>query len=397
MMSVSLLTACQAATATNDLHVKGKQVFTANGTPIILKGMDYSFFAFNEGGSWMLPSGTIELNTWDTTAIRDTLDFMQASNCNDLVLYLCVQLWVDNSNNYQSNIEYVITQAAARGIYTDVTFYNNNPTESPPPPVNPWDDTGNNVINSIADFVNLWGNVSTTLKNYSSVLFELWNEPGGNEAEWFNVTQQCITRIRSVGAEQPINIMYGTGVAYDWGNKGFNWINENDYNMTYVNTYPLSDPLGNLIYSTHLYRFSFFNSSVSEAHLTQSGFQEVYSYSDMLYALNVTGVLGVAALHPLVVFEMGYDNWAVDPANELTWFNATLTILDHYGIGYCAWALPPPSEAMQEWSLVQIGVPPNNYWTGSGVANYALDTPGIILVNHIGGISYSVWLQNQVK
>jgi hypothetical protein len=378
------VTSGQAATTTTALHVKGKQLLTANGTPIVLKGMGYSYFAFNAGGSWMLPSGNVELNTWDPTGVQDTLDFMQASNCNVLRLMLCVQFWLDNSNNYQSNIEYVITQAADRGIYTDLTFFNNNPTESQLTGSLPWDDPGSKVLTSSADFVNLWGNVSSTLKGYPAVIFELWNEPNGNEAEWFNVTQQCITRIRDVGATQPINVMYNLGVAYDWGYNGVNWLNIQipPFNMAWVKAYPLSDPSGNLIYSTHLYRFSFINSSVSGP--TQSGYQEVYSYSDMLYGLKATGVLAVAAVHPLVIFEMGYDNWAYDQGNESTWFNATLTILDQYGIGYCDFALPPINPNMQQWSLVQA-------W----VANYTLDTAGILLVFHLGGMSYSDWLSSQ--
>ena len=399
MLSAFSSAAGQAATATTALHVKGNQVFTANGTPLVLKGMDYFNFAYSANGSWMLPSGAIELNTWDPTAVQDTLNFMVASNCNALRLYLCVQLWLDNSNNYQGNVEYVIAQAADRGIYTDVTFYNNNATAGQPTGVLPWNDPGNNVLNSSVDFVNLWGNVSTTLKSYPYVIFELWNEPQGDEATWFNVTQQCITRIRSVGATQLINIMYSTGGAYDYGNNGVNWINENAdtyaYNLAYVKEYPLSDPLGDLIYSTHLYRFSFVNSSVSAVGLTQSGVEDVYSYSDMLYALTVTDVLSVAASHPLVVFEMGYNNWAYDPANESTWFNATLTILDQNKIGYCDFAAPPPSETLQQWSLVQIYLPPNYTWTGSGAANYTLDTAGIIFVNHLGGMSYSDWLNPQ--
>jgi hypothetical protein len=383
----------KAGTPLSGLSVKGNKL-CANGAPLILKGMDYKYFAFNESGSWMLPSGTIEVNTWDSTAVQDTLNFMQASNCNALRLMLCVQFWLDNSHNYQSNIEYVITQAASRGIYTDLTFYNNNPYEGQVLNVNPWEDPGNNVLNSSADFVNLWGNVSSTLKGYPTVIFELWNEPSGNEAEWFSVAQQCITRIRDVGAVQPINIMYYLGVAYDWGNGGVNWLNgvSPRFDMSWVNAYPLSDPLGNLIYSTHLYRFSFYNSSVREAGLTQSGYQEIYSYSNMLYGLNVTGVLSVAAVHPLVIFEMGYNNWAYDPANESTWFNATLTILDQYGIGYCDFALPPPTPSMQQWSLVQTGEPPHDDWTGSGVANYTLDAAGVILVNHMGGMNYSDYL-----
>jgi len=38
-----------------ELSVKGNRVFNANGTPLVLKGMDYTYFMNNESGSWMLP------------------------------------------------------------------------------------------------------------------------------------------------------------------------------------------------------------------------------------------------------------------------------------------------------------------------------------------------------
>ena len=133
------------------------------------------------------------------------------------------------------------------------------------------------------------------------------------------------------------------------------------------------------------------NSSVKLPGLTQSGYGEVYSYSDMLYALNVTGVLGVAASHPVVILEMGYDNSAFDPVNEATWFNATLSILDQRGIGYGAFTLPPAVLALQRWSLLQTGPGANNYWAGSSAVNYTLNAGGEILVNHMGGIKYSAW------
>jgi hypothetical protein len=98
--------------------------------------------------------------------------------------------------------------------------------------------------------VNLWGNVSNTLKNYSSVLFELWNEPNSGTAEeealWFNVTQQCINAIRSTGATQPIVIEYGYGISYCFG---IGVVSD----MSWAFNYPLNDATGNLIFSTHLY------------------------------------------------------------------------------------------------------------------------------------------------
>jgi hypothetical protein len=376
------------------LQVKGNQILSAIGTPIILKGMTYSYFAFNENGSWMLPSGEAKVNEWDTAGVDNTLIFLEASNSNALRLMLSAQLWINNFSEYHNHIKYVITKAANRGIYTDVTFYNSLPTESQVVNVNPWEYGKNNPLKSSADFVNLWGNVSSVLKDFPSVIFELWNEPNGNEAEWFRVSQLCINRIREVGATQPINVMYNLGVAYDWGNGGVNWINTQNppLDMSWANDNHLKDSANNLLYSTHLYRFSFVNSSITGS--TQSGYKEIYSYSDMLYALNVTGVLSFAATRPLTIFEIGHNNWASDPSQESEWYNSTLTILDKYGIGYCGFAIPPLNRAMERWGLVLTNELQDQYWIGNGIANYTLSTAGTILVFHLGGIPYSDWINS---
>jgi len=374
MLSALTSASDQAATAT-PLHISGNQILTANGTPLILKGMDYTYFMDSEGGSWMMPDGSIEwmTNPMDKTGVADFLDFMQASNCNVVRLHLTVQYWLDNSNNYQSNLEYFITQAANRGIYTEMDFYRNNATGGEPVGYLPWQDAGNNVLNSSADFVNLWGNVSATLKNYPTVMFELWNEPSGNEALWFNVTQQCINNIRSTGATQPIVIQWDVCIYFNFY-AGYSPAGVGS-SMNWVTDYPLNDPSGNLIYSTHLYRNNFFNSS--------NGYQQVYSYSDMHYVLSACGVLSVAATHPVFIGEIGCSLWATDEGNEMTWYNNTLTILEQNRIGYAGFAAPP-WRSEEQWGLVY-----------AGLANYTLDAAGVILVNHISGMNYTDWLNLQ--
>jgi len=199
-----------------------------------------------KAGHGCFPTNSVEWATWDPTGISDFLNFMQASNANVVRCFLTVQFWLDDSDNYQSNLEYFINQAVDRGIYTDLVFWCKNASNFQPNGVLPWNDVGNNVLNSSADFVNLWGNVSKTLKSYPTVLFELWNEPNGkvasDEAVWFDVLQQCINQIRSTGAAQPIMIQWGEEINYDFH---FGYSDS----MQWVFDYPLSDPLGNLIYS----------------------------------------------------------------------------------------------------------------------------------------------------
>jgi hypothetical protein len=383
----------------NGLTIIGNQIFTASGIPVTLKGMDYTYFILTggEGGSWMMPDGSIQwtTNPMSTTGVANLLNFMQASNATVVRVLMTVQFWLDNSNNYQSNLEYFITQAANRGIYTDLVFWNNNATDSTPSGVLPWDDAGNGYLTNSNDFVNLWGNVSNTLKNYSSVLFELWNEPNSittsDEAVWFNVSQQCIDRIRSTGATQPLIIQWGVQLSYDFyagqseqlGVRG---------DMSWVFSYPLADPSGNLIYSQHIYAGN------NNGFYTSNGYTMVSDYSNILYALTEEQVFAVAAIHPVFIGEIGdnlydtttttdtvYINGVATHLEQDVYFNNTLALLDQNGIGYAGWAAPP----WRSGSGTAFG------YVMAGEANYTLDNSGVILVEHMGGINYKVWLSIQ--
>jgi len=373
------------------LYIIGNQIFEPNGTVITLKGMDSTYLMLNDGeyGSWMYPNGSISwlTSSLDKTGVSDFLTFLQASNCNFIRLPLTVSFWLDNTDNYQSTIEYLITQAANRGIWIDIVFYNNNATDSEPVGVLPWNDVGNNVLNSSADFVNLWANVATTLKNYPTALFELWNEPQGSSADettWFTVAQQCINTIRTSGALQPILLQWDTQLSYDFNPNGGGV----RCGMSWVFTYPLSDPVGNLIYCAHIY------SGANNGFYNSNGYTMVSDYSDIQYALTQEQVFAVAAIHPVFIGEIGdnildtgtttgvvYVNGVADNNEQDVFFNNTLTILDQTQgvIGYAGWAAPPWRTGVGEYYGFVVG----------GAANYELDNSGLIFIAHTGGMSYS--------
>ncbi len=146
--------------------------------------------------------------------------------------------------------------------------------------------------------------------------------------------------------------------------------------MSFVSAYPLNDPAGNIIYSNHIYRSAFRNST--------NNYAQPYLMNDttgfnMLQGLNLTGVLAVAQNHVVWMGEIG-DRLFGMPDNstyENAWFNNTLATLDQYGIGYAGWAAPPWRSGVGE----QFG------YVVAGSANYALDNSGVILVNHLKGLS----------
>lgn len=353
----------QSTTAT-PLHISGNQVLMANGTVLNLRGVDYSYFIDSEGGSWMLSDGNIEFTTnpMDIVGVSDFLNLMQAWNVTIIRVPFTMRFWIDNSKNFQSNIEYFITQAAHRGIYVDFcATCNNGPL--------PWKASDNTALKSSAEFVDMWGNIGNTLKNYPSVMFELLNEPDPADSSWFTVAQQCIVKMRSVGASQPIIIQWGTGL-YDEFNGpagGFSWQN-------WVTAYSLTDPLGNIIYSEHIYTQNNINNYTTGSRVYYG------DIADIQQMLTDNLVLQTAALHPVFIGEFGCDLYAADLQTEYQFFNNTLTLLNEYGIGYAIEASPPWHDST-EWGLVQYGV-----------ANYALDEAGVIAVQHMGGMNYSDYL-----
>ena len=369
------------------LTANGNKLYLSNGKSIVLHGVDYTYFLDSPNGSWMLPDGAIDWQTWDTTGLKDFVNLCQAWNVNVVRVILTVQFWDVNYALYESHLAYFANQLQQKGIFVDYCFYRNNASESEQGGVLPWQDNGNGYINNQQDFINLWSNFSAAFANSPNVLFEFWNEPSGNaanEASWMSITQSCINAVRATGASNPIVVQWGDCLGYDYstypstaGTQGMD--------MSFVTAYPLNDPAGNIIYSDHVYRSAFRNST--------NGYAEPYLMNDatgfnMLQGLNLTGVLSVAQNHPVWMGEIGDRLYGMPDSStyEDAWFNNTLGILDEYGIGYAGWAAPPwRSGVGEQWGFV-VG----------GSANYALDSSGTIFVNHLLGESYSVWIESQL-
>jgi len=328
------------------IHVVGRQIQTESNKVITLRGVDYTYFIDGPNGSWMTQDGNILWNTWNPEVVNSNLDALQKWGVNIVRVTATVQWWLDNTDNFQSNLSYFITQAAERGIYVDFTFWQTTPLSGMPEGVLPWAD-GNGLINNPQGFVDLWTQVANTLKSHPNVLFEFWNEPNARgdpiaEASWFKTTQQCISAIRELGATNLIVIQWNYGIAldYNWYQQGSLW------GLEWVEAHPLFDPAENLVYSTHIYRTAFYNWPTSDG--------LPHSLADITFALTQTGVLGFDK--PLWIGEIGCNLWATNQDNEYEWYNNTLTVLNQNSIGYAAWAWAPWRTGTQ-WGLVTGGAP----------------------------------------
>jgi hypothetical protein len=196
-------------------------------------------------------------------------------------------------------------------------------------------------------------------------MFELWNEPNGDaaaEASWLSASQQCISAIRGTGATNLIVVQWGSNIYLDFQNYSPN--SDAYSSMDWASSNPLKDPVNNILYSTHIYSSDFFDSL--------NNYVLKYSYSDMLWALNFTGLLSFASEHPLWIGEIGCNLWASSMDNEYAWYNNTLTILNQNDISYSGWAWAPWRTGTQ-WGLV------------TGQSNYAPNQAGQIFQQQISG------------
>src|SRR5208283_1550685 len=253
--------------------------------------------------------------------------------------------------------------AAAQDIYVSYCLRENNNSESQPNV--PYYDVGNGYINTPADFESMWGTIASTLGKYSNVLFELWNEPQDYTSTLGPIFQACINDIRSTGATNCIIVEFGAGVYYDFGPGGsdsdMSWVGDGvNYSSTLYQPMNLNDPDGNLIYSTHIYlNGNFFSSS--------NGYLTDYSTSDFNYAMEMTGVFAVAAVHPLLIGEIGDDLYDTgNAAAQLNWYEYAVNLFLSNGIGVCNWWWYPPG---------------TEYSTLTGGANFALNAVGTATAN----------------
>jgi hypothetical protein len=357
------------------LHIEGNQIEDSAGNNITLKGVDYARWIDTPYGDWMLPDGSTEFGTWDPVAAQDTLAAMKSWGCNVVRLMFTTEWWVDNEGDFRTNIQTFISMADALGIYVVLCPWRNNATGTEPSDL-PWApyDPNNNILNSSTDFVNFWASVASGLGNNSNVLFDLFNEPGGDEATWFSVVQSTINAIRAAGSTNIIVVEYGDGVGVDFA--GFSLYDSgvrtgSIWTLDWITQNPLSDSDNNILYSTHLYRSNFYDSSQGYIEINSPNWIN-YTSNDLLWALNVTGVLNASRTYPLWIGEIGCSNWASDLTNEQTVYAATLSMLSNttFGTdGYAGWDFWQTGE---QWGLVQ-----------AGAAGYQPSSAGQILVNQL--------------
>ncbi len=316
------------------LHVEGNLIKNTYGDTVYLQGVNKVEFADDPDGIWM--GNTF----WSDANVAQELDTMKTWGANTVRCIMALDNWKYNLSSPHaalSNREAVkkfLEFAEERGLYViftayRVTNYWNGGGQDPLPYPPYQTSTGaSSVISNQQDFVDWWGSVASELKTYPNVIFELWNEPTGDtvaQQSWFSVAQQCISAIRAAGATQLVIFQWN---AASWVNLNYPPPQFAASTLDWVYEANLSDPLGNIVYNTHLYR--------TYGHIHRSPqYEQVWNYSDVDLGMQLMGYYAVSSTYPLIVDEVGCNNYATDPQNEVAFFDNALTLLEEHGISYC--------------------------------------------------------------
>ena len=322
--------------AISPLHVEGPLIKDSNGKTVVLRGVNKVQFADDPDGSWMGDT------FWKEANVVAELDAMKGWGANVIRCHQAIDNWKNNLDQpysalpHRTAIKEFLSLAAARGMYVvydgfTVRNYYNGQTQDPLPYPPYQTSTGaSTVIASEEDFVDWWVSVASELKGYNNVIFELWNEPYGDYSQtakqsWFSVSQQCINAIRSTGATQLIVLQWNLGCAVN-----LNFPETPLESLYWINEANINDPLGNIVYSTHLYR------DYGHIHYSTPTRYNVWELNDIDRGLSSMGYYDMASKYPLFIGEFGANviTTGTDLDHEYQFFDNALTLLNQHGISY---------------------------------------------------------------
>ncbi len=334
-------TAISQTPITSGLHTDGKYIEDSSGNIIYLRGFQKVEMADYSDGVWM---GSL---TWNATNVKTELEAMKSQGANTVRCIQAIENWKYDLSTpggipNREAVEQLLTIAQQEGMYVIFTPYrvtnyvdggNQDPLPYPPYQTSAG---ASSVIGSTQDFVDYWSSVASVLKNYPNAIFEIWNEPHGDDAamtQFFGVQQQVINAIRATGAQNIIMAQWDMG----------SWVNLDDPSsgstMAWITQANLTDPLNNLVYVTHIYREYGDTGIYSDpASIAKWGTDHAYDYNELIKAFQdekLDWVLNTLN-KPLFVTEIGCDVAQSGPeaSYETTAFANALKIFNEWGINY---------------------------------------------------------------
>ncbi|MGY5765184.1 glycoside hydrolase family 5 protein [Brachybacterium sp. DNPG3] len=214
-VAVSATTAPRAAGATPGIHVSGRKILEADGTELVLRGINHA-------------------HAWYPDETTGALAGIKATGANSVRVVLSSgDQWTETTASAVSSIVAACTSNKLIAILEvhDTTGYGD--TAYAP-----------NAV-SLDAAVDYWeGLVSTLAGTEDRVIINIGNEPLGNDtaSQWVSATSSAISRMRQIGYEHAIMV--------DAPNWGQDWSGTMRDGAASVAS---ADPDGNTIFSVHMY------------------------------------------------------------------------------------------------------------------------------------------------
>lgn len=336
------------------LQIKGSYIENSFGQVVRLRGVCLRGFVDGPTGHWIDGDGVLRYFSWDETIVKKNLDEIKGWGMNTIRIFLVIEGW--KAGQYQNYVKQLLTWAGERGIYLivgfgDVKWWSPDYIEGP----YPWPPYTNytSIVADKQDFIDIYANLASELRDFPNVIFEVYGEWGGGadiatQNEWFNVVQKCVDAIRAAGAHQIIDVGWG------WGLGGSN-------TMDWVEKFPLNDSINNIIYDTHIYRSGGGTGVGPDGPSDYESIKEFWQtrlLDHLIFNLNKSLLIG----------EIGADIAYTDPTQlqqELTAWSNQLQILNEWNANYIAfWWWPtgiyrlhisPDTEGYQAYSPNKAG------------------------------------------
>jgi len=278
------------------LHVDGKFVKDPSGTTIVLRG--YA----------LIDIGALYQQTNSVAGITKRIDAIAAAGFDAHMVRMPVYPRTDfnGTDPYYSGLPYPVGTAAPAGQKVTVMTGPDYISKVLKPAIDyatsknmyaiidlhQIDDT-NTAHNSGADATSFWTDIAPQFKDYSNVIYELYNEPINSGMAWATFKTQVQTWIDTVRAAAPNNLIIVPSMSWD----------------QHPGDAASSPPDGtNLVYTAHIYPNNWGTS-----------FQQQLATA--------------TAKVPVFITEWGYSS----PQTAANWGNAFQTTVDGDGANWTAW------------------------------------------------------------
>jgi len=392
--SFTVLTLPPPPVPTRPLHVAGNKILNDLGERVHLHGANVPGWADCANGHWLDKTGVYRYGQsypWTPQYVIDNMEGMQKWGCNVVRTHLAMELWMGNVDSFRAKYKEFLVICHDLGIYVVADFYSMRYFRQPgagqtaipyPPYLNAEEQAyADGIVGhpyTDQDYVDICADFAEAHKAFPNFIFETYNEPHGDqvaEESWMDVVQRIVNAIRARGVDCLIVYQWGYGQGAHYSAYPPTTENRDDWagGLSWFFDYPITDPLNNLVVSTHIYRQYAGTGFAVTNYVNRKPF---FSKADLVQVYTDNLLFAVAAQMPLFIGETGraVNSTYQGPLGEdpdladTEYWNNLLEMCNENGWHYAAWNFRPGG-----WSALVLG----------GVPGYAPTNGGQTLIEYM--------------